>query len=355
MFSFLFIQDEYRLKSASSYGPEASEDFPFSEQYSDDGDVSAVRYSQRDQAVQQSGSDEGGTLSPIYGDESGKTPENHQGPENLDSSEMLLQNAYSKRNRQHFADIVKAKKRNNEKTDFANQGKNGYAKRDGEFPRQKDTTRTQTEGGYSQQSQGYKKSPQIKREYPRKEKNENSKSKIDNQNVAGNMRNYTVGDKSPRNTKSEREATRKGGEKGTEQKSNRSPRLVRSDGESPNDQREGQKGNENEIRRNRSETFPRGAPAIQVLHPEIITHPSTPYTLTRPTPIPSANVIHSTLTMDNYGRPSEDKFQRSSDEKRPEEMQSPRSNRDEKATSPPPAEEQQPKTESDALEEGVNE
>ena len=56
---------------------------------------------------------------------------------------------------------------------------------------------------------------------------------------------------------------------------------------------------------------PRGVPAIQVLHPEVINHSVPQGRLTTPTPLPSANVIHSTLRYEEYGRASENKFRAS--------------------------------------------
>ena len=58
---------------------------------------------------------------------------------------------------------------------------------------------------------------------------------------------------------------------------------------------------------------PRGVPAIQVLHPEVINHSVPQGRLTTPTPLPSANVIHSTLRYEEYGRASESKFTRDGD------------------------------------------
>lgn len=58
---------------------------------------------------------------------------------------------------------------------------------------------------------------------------------------------------------------------------------------------------------------PRAVPAIQVLHPEVINHSVPLGRLATPTPLPSANVIHSTLRYDEYGRASENKFTRDGD------------------------------------------
>ena len=335
------LLDEYRLKSGDFYGREASDDYPFSEQYSDDGDVNANRYSQKDRAIQHSGGEDGNGTPP----EMGKTPESDNEPENRDPSEMLLQNAYSKRNRQHFADVVKAKKRsagkggyatqNNNgyaaqakngyaaqaKNGYATQAKNGYRSKQEDSPKQRNAKYAQTDSSNLEPSGNYKKYSQENWESERK-RSENDKymTKTD--------KYLQQSSRSPKEDVEGRGRSVRGTSEranGIEQDGGNSPRHVKSDGDSPSGQKNSSNGIENDknVRRSRSETFPRANPAIQVLHPEIITNPSTPYALTRPTPIPSANVIHSTLTMENYERPSESKIGRNDEVRASDESKSP--------------------------------
>lgn len=317
------ILDEYRLNNGEYYSREASEDNPISEQYSDYGDdVNGNSYTQRDPVVQRSRSNERPNESPAYNKEP-NSPESEVEGDSRDPSEMLPQNVTSKRNRQHLADIVKSKKRSAEREGYSRQTKNGYANKIEKSPRHLNANYAETD---ELTPQNYKKYAKAERdESPmnsRKMANENAKSKNEKKHGddTRSMQSDVVSRKGSHSGRKHENDLAKMNTR-TDADGYRKERSVKSDGDSPSSHKERSNniGNGRDIARDRSETLPRLSPAVQVLHPEIIAHPMTPYSVSRPTPIPSANVIHSTLKMESYERPSEDKFHRNDDVDSPSE------------------------------------
>ena len=239
----------------------------------------------------------------------GKTPESENEPETSDPSEMLLQKANSKQTRKHFSDIVKAKKKKAEREDNSFQVDNDYLnKGDEELFGQDNTKHVQTDVMNVEPSQMYEKNYQD--ETKSKVLNENGSVKYDKQSQESieSSRETLVGGRSPKAAVNERSTLEV--KNGVVEGSSKSLRKNKSDDSSLNREKGNLNDNENEkiVMRNRSEVSPKVRPAIQVLHPEIVTNPSSPHVMSRATPIPSANVIHSTLTMDGYERPSEGKL-----------------------------------------------
>ena len=326
MFLLIHIQhrsflDEYRLRSNDFYSREATDEYPYSEHNSDDVVGSADQYAEKAEDIPHSSRRGREPLATM----NGKPFEAENETDNRDPSEMLLEKANTKRSRQHFADVVKARRKKAERVGYVFQAENGYSEEEGEdellnkknanFGRGKDVDIVQSQNykeDYQDELNTYRVSDKDIEKYNRQEKR-NGRSPRDD----------LVEDISPRTIRSERD-TSKAKDNAAEgrvigQGSSRSDEDDRTDRQrkQPNDFT-----NEKVVGRDRSETFPRTKPAIQVLHPEVI-HPTTPYAMSRATPIPSANVIHSTLTMDSYGRPSENKFLNNTTTQPSHELKSP--------------------------------
>ena len=250
----------------------------------------------------------------------GRTPETETDNGDGDRSEMLLQKADTRQNRKHFSDIVKAGKKKAEREGYTLKSGNGYS------DRERKASDKQTNAKYFEIDDNIERSMQ---DYRNRNADE-FEYMTGNEGIAVQPeRQNQLSTRSPRDDLAREDNLRAGknergsGENidimldgGKDQRSNRNNGYItKGREEEPNGI-----GREQGPARNRSETFPRARPAIQVLHPEMITTPSTPYTMSRATPIPSANVIHSTLTMDSYERPSESKSMRDVAVRAPDEL-----------------------------------
>ena len=235
-----------------------------------------------------------------------------------------MEGAQLKRNRRHLIDVIKAKQKvagkSNYRTDNQNNKRYGKETEDSDGRYQKTSYETNNnESSTSDDKEGSMKRKgsseedmKIDRLNGLEDPGKKGYSKDNGNNEQENR------DESKNKTSPHMSKQRKGNTNGVNSRSDRfdvSPRTTVSEGEmsgvigrKEKDAYSLSTERDEAPKRQRSETFPRGGPAIQVLHPEIVNNQTSPLGLNRPSPIPSANVIHSTLSMGNYGRASEQKF-----------------------------------------------
>jgi len=309
------LQDEYRLKNDDFYSREATDEYPYSERNSDDVVGSADQYAEKADDIPHSNRRGREPLATM----NGRPLEAENETDDRDPSEMLLEKANTKKSRQHFADVVKARKKKAERVGYAFQAENGYSEEEGEeeLLNLEDANFGRAEDAAVAKSQNYRQDYQDELNIRRENEKNNSKYNRQGKENAKSSRYDIVDDSSPKIVRTERDTL-----KARDDVAEGRVIGLRSSKSDEDDRTDRQQKHEKVVARDRSETFPRTKPAIQVLHPEVI-HPTTPYAMSRATPIPSANVIHSTLTMDGYGRPSENKFLNNTTAQPSHELKSP--------------------------------